>query len=116
MLQLAQRTSAPSVVRVSMSTAVWIVMWSEPVTRAPARGLLSPYSARSAMSPGISCSARRDLLAAELGQGQVGDAEITGVGAWISSDSDSVVDMRRTDLNRGVYYLSTPQLMRPVLN
>ena len=38
MLQLAQRTSAPRATRVSMSTAVWIVMCSEPVMRAPARG------------------------------------------------------------------------------
>ena len=42
---------------VSISTAVWIVMWSEPVMRAPARGLAAPNSARMAMSPGISCSA-----------------------------------------------------------
>ena len=41
-----------------MSTAVWMVMCSEPVMRAPDSGRLSPYSARSAMSPGISCSAR----------------------------------------------------------
>jgi hypothetical protein len=38
MLQEAQRTSAPSASSVSMSTAVWIVMCSEPVMRAPARG------------------------------------------------------------------------------
>ena len=42
MLQEAQRTSAPSATRVSMSTAVWIVMCSEPAIRAPASGLLSP--------------------------------------------------------------------------
>ena len=38
MLQLAQRTSAPSAVRVSISTAVCTVMWSEPMMRAPASG------------------------------------------------------------------------------
>jgi len=38
MLQEAQRTWAPSALRVSMSTAVWMVMWSEPVMRAPFRG------------------------------------------------------------------------------
>src|SRR5215210_1383856 len=32
MLQLAQRTSAPSATKVSIRTAVWIVMWREPVT------------------------------------------------------------------------------------
>ena len=42
MLQEAQRTSAPSATRVSMSTAVWMVMCSEPAMRAPASGLESP--------------------------------------------------------------------------
>src|SRR6201999_4190530 len=59
MLQEAQRTSAPSAGRVSMRTAVCTVMCSEPATRAPVRGLLSPYSARRDIRPGISCSARR---------------------------------------------------------
>ena len=40
-----------------MSTAVWMVMWSEPVMRAPASGLESVNSARSAIRPGISTSA-----------------------------------------------------------
>ena len=48
---------APSAVRVSMSTAVWTVMCSDPVMRAPARGCEAPNSARMAISPGISCSA-----------------------------------------------------------
>ena len=42
MLHEAQRTSAPSAVSVSMRTAVWMVMCSEPAMRAPANGLLSP--------------------------------------------------------------------------
>ena len=42
MLQEAQRTSAPSATRVSISTAVWMVMCSEPAMRAPARGLSAP--------------------------------------------------------------------------
>ena len=57
MLQEAQRTRAPSAWSVSMSTAVWMVMWRLPVMRAPASGLSGPYLARVAMSPGISCSA-----------------------------------------------------------
>ena len=57
MLQLAQRTSAPRAVSVSISTAVWMVMWSDPVIRAPARGCSEACSARMAMRPGISCSA-----------------------------------------------------------
>ena len=38
MLQLAQRTEAPRSTSVSISTAVWIVMCSDPVTRTPASG------------------------------------------------------------------------------
>ena len=38
MLQDTQRTLAPRAVRVSISTAVWMVMCSEPMIRAPARG------------------------------------------------------------------------------
>ena len=41
MLHEAQRTSAPSATRVSIRTAVWIVMWSEPAIFAPRSGLLS---------------------------------------------------------------------------
>ena len=57
MLQLAHRTSAPRAVSVSMSTAVWMVMCSEPVIRAPRSGWLAACSARIAIRPGISCSA-----------------------------------------------------------
>ena len=39
MLHEAQRTSAPSAASVSISTAVWIVMCSEPAMRAPSSGL-----------------------------------------------------------------------------
>ncbi len=54
MLHEAQRTSAPSSCRVSMSTAVWMVMCRDPAMRAPFRGLEAPNSARVAISPGIS--------------------------------------------------------------
>src|SRR5438445_1561115 len=57
MLHEAQRTSAPSAFSVSISTAVWIVMWSEPAMRAPLSGCLAAYSARIAISAGISDSA-----------------------------------------------------------
>ena len=76
MLHDAQRTSAPSATSVSISTAVWIVMCSEPVIRAPRSGCCAPYSRRSAIRPGISCSASVDLLAPELGEREVGDAEV----------------------------------------
>ena len=57
MLHDAQRTSAPSAWSVSISTAVWMVMWIEPAMRAPFSGWRLAYSARTAMSPGISDSA-----------------------------------------------------------
>src|SRR5512145_2509550 len=57
MLQLAHRTSAPRSASVSARTAVWMVMWSEPVIRWPFSGCAFRYSRRTAMSPGISFSA-----------------------------------------------------------
>ena len=57
MLHEHQRTSAPRATSVSISTAVWTVMCSEPVMRAPASGWAAPNSRRSDMRPGISCSA-----------------------------------------------------------
>ena len=58
MLQLAQRTSAPRAIRVSISTAVCTVMWSEPVIRAPFSGCSAANSSRICIRPGISTSAR----------------------------------------------------------
>jgi len=57
MLHEAQRTSAPSACSVSISTAVWIVMWSEPAMRAPRSGCSGPNSSRVCIRPGISVSA-----------------------------------------------------------
>src|SRR5260370_27252119 len=62
MLQEAHRTSAPRAWRVSMRTAVWMVMWSDPAMRAPRRGCWLAYSSRMAMRPGISVSAMRISL------------------------------------------------------
>ena len=62
MLHDAQRSSAPSSSSVSISTAVWIVMCSEPVMRAPRSGCDFAYSSRIAMRPGISVSAIRISL------------------------------------------------------
>mmetsp|Transcript_4881 Transcript_4881/g.10282 ORF Transcript_4881/g.10282 Transcript_4881/m.10282 type:complete len:235 (+) Transcript_4881:751-1455(+) len=56
MLQEHQRMSPPSAWRVSMRTAVWMVMWREPEMRAPL-SISAPYSVRQAMRPGISTSA-----------------------------------------------------------
>ena len=58
MLHDAQRTSAPRATSVSISTAVWTVMCSEPMILAPFSGCCAPYSSRMAIRPGISCSAR----------------------------------------------------------
>src|SRR5713226_2907707 len=57
MLHEAQRTLAPSAFSVSISTAVWIVMCSDPAIRAPRSGWIAAYSSRIAMRPGISVSA-----------------------------------------------------------
>src|SRR5688572_6119141 len=57
MLQEAQRTSAPSAFSVSISTAVWIVMCSDPAMRAPLSGCRAANSLRIAISAGISDSA-----------------------------------------------------------
>ena len=57
MLHDAQRTSAPSAFSVSISTAVWMVMCSEPAMRAPFSGCSGAYSSRIAIRPGISVSA-----------------------------------------------------------
>ena len=68
MLQLAQRTSAPRAIRVSIRTAVWIVMWSEPVIRAPASGCEAPNSSRVGHQAGHLHLGERDLLAPEVGE------------------------------------------------
>lgn len=52
MLHEHHRMSPPIFLRVSMRTAVWIVMCREPETRAPARGCLSLFSSTQFMSPG----------------------------------------------------------------
>ena len=57
MLHEAQRTSAPSATSVSMRTAVWMVMCSEPAMRAPLSGCDPANSSRTAIRPGISVSA-----------------------------------------------------------
>ena len=67
------RSSAPSATSVSISTAVWIVMWSEPVMRAPASGLRLAELLAARHEAGHLDLGERDLLAAELGQRDVGD-------------------------------------------
>src|SRR5918994_5914117 len=62
MLQEAQRTSAPRAFSVSISTAVWKVMCSDPAMRAPFRGWRAANSWRIPISAGISDSAIRISL------------------------------------------------------
>ena len=57
MLQELQVTSAPKEVKVSISTAVWIVICKHPAIRAPFNGCSSLYSSRNDIKPGISASA-----------------------------------------------------------
>jgi len=57
MLHELQRTMAPSCIKVSLSTPVWIVMCRQPTIRAPESGRVAPNSSRKAISPGISVSA-----------------------------------------------------------
>ena len=76
MLHDAQRTSAPSAVSVSMSTAVWIVMCSEPVMRAPGERLLVGVLGAQRHEAGHLVLGELDLLAAEGGQREVGDLEV----------------------------------------
>ena len=101
MLHDAQRTSAPSATSVSISTAVWIVMWSEPVMRAPASGLRRGVALAQRHEAGHLVLGELDLLATEVGEGEVGDLEVDEVGrggrdrSW-SSSGDSFMDVGRT--------------------
>merc|ERR1719198_1707609 len=54
MLHDAQRTVAPSAWSVSISTPVWMVMWSEPQITRSLKGWAAPNSVRHAIRPGIS--------------------------------------------------------------
>ena len=80
MLQEAQRTSAPSAFSVSISTAVWIVMCSEPAIRAPLSGCEAAYSARVAIRPGHFGFGDGDFLPPEGGEADIGDGVVGGFG------------------------------------
>ena len=78
MLHVAQRTSAPSAISVSISTAVWIVMCSEPVMRAPLSGCDAPNSLAQRHQAGHLGLGDVDLRAAEIGEADVGDDIVVG--------------------------------------
>ena len=98
MLQDAQRTCAPSATSVSISTAVWMVMCSEPVIRAPRSGCARAYSRADRHQAGHLVLGELDLLAPERGQRQVGDLEVAlGDGAGRPArrgDAGSVLVMK----------------------
>ena len=73
MLHELHRTSAPSAVRVSMSTAVWIVMCRHPAMRAPASGRSAPCSVAQRHQTGHLRLGDGDLLPAPPGVRQVPD-------------------------------------------
>ena len=86
MLHEAQRTSAPSAFSVSISTAVWIVMCSEPVMRAPRSGWICGVLLADRHQAGHLGLGDLDLLAAPVGELEVGDlvvGEVLGFGAGI---------------------------------
>ncbi len=78
MLQEAQRTSAPSAVSVSMSTAVCTVMCSEPAMRAPVSGLAVTELGAQGHQPRHLVLGKTDLVAAGLGQAEVADLVVNG--------------------------------------
>ena len=73
MLHDAQRTSAPMSFSVSISTAVWMVMCSEPVTRTPSSGLAGGVFLADRHQAGHLVLGDVDFLAAPIGQADVGD-------------------------------------------
>ncbi len=91
MLQDAQRTSAPSATSVSISTAVWMVMCSEPEMRAPLSGCDVGVLAAQRHQAGHLVLGQADLLAAELGQGKVGDLVVDAV-AYVGGQLSHVIE------------------------
>jgi hypothetical protein len=76
MLQETQRTSAPSAVSVSMSTAVWIVMCREPHDAGALEGLGGAELLAQGHEARHLDLGELDLLAAVLGKGKIGNLEI----------------------------------------
>ena len=70
MLQEAQRTSAPSATSVSISTAVWTVMCSEPGDPGAGERLRVGVLLAGRHQPGHLVLGEGDLLAAELGEAE----------------------------------------------
>ena len=92
MLQDAQRTWAPSAISVSISTAVWMVMCSEPVMRAPRSGWAAANSRRMRHQARHLVLGELDLLATERRERQVGDLEVA-LGDGLRAGAGSVLVM-----------------------
>ena len=82
MLQEAQRTSAPSAFSVSISTAVWMVMCSEPVMRAPFSGLLVAEFLAAGHQARHFGFGDVEFLAAPVGKRNVGDDVVLVTCSW----------------------------------
>ena len=80
MLHEAHRTCAPRACKVSISTAVWIVMCRLPVMRAPFSGWVLANSSRIAIRPGISVSAMRISLRPQSARAMSAMAESAATG------------------------------------
>ena len=65
-------------------------MWSEPATRAPFRGCDGPYSARTAMRPGISVSAIAISLRPQPARAMSAMAESARWASWVMGRGLSV--------------------------
>ena len=83
-----------------MSTAVWMVMCSEPVMRAPASGWAVGVLGAQRHEAGHLVLGELDLLAAEGGQGEVGDLEVAG--AVGHGDAPPVVERVVASVGRGL--------------
>ncbi len=89
MLQETQRMSAPSAASVSISTAVWIVMCSEPAIRAPFSGCFGAvFLARRHQARHFGLG-QRDFLAAEFGERDVLD-DVVGKGRLLGGGGHAV--------------------------
>jgi hypothetical protein len=91
--RMAQRTWAPRACSVSISTAVWMVMCSEPVMRAPFKRLLGSEFLADGHQAGHFGFGDADFLAAPFGQADVGNDAI-GVDRGVDACVHGVLQSR----------------------
>ena len=82
MLHDTQRTSAPSARSVSISTAVWMVMWSEPMMRWPASGCAARVLGAHRHQARHLLLGEADLVPPPLGEGEIEDVEVELLVRW----------------------------------